>query len=71
MTTTDPNFPRPSPDYLRLHAACARIANLSGAAMYVNSMYRYLDDQDVLENDESSAMMALRNWGQYVKEYGQ
>ncbi|KAG6369984.1 hypothetical protein JVT61DRAFT_12620 [Boletus reticuloceps] len=32
ITTTDPTLPRPSPDYLRLHAACARVAHLSGAA---------------------------------------
>ncbi|KAF8551780.1 hypothetical protein OG21DRAFT_1498864 [Imleria badia] len=71
MTTTDAHLPRPSPDYLRLHAAFARIANLSGAVGYVNSMSTDLDDPYVLENDRSPAMMALRNWGQYTKEYGQ
>ncbi|KAF8551727.1 hypothetical protein OG21DRAFT_1466832 [Imleria badia] len=71
MTTTDSDLPRPSPDYLRLHASCARIANLSGATRYVESLYSDLDDQDVLENNESSVMMALRNWRQYVNEYGQ
>ena len=43
MTTTDPDLPRPSPDYLRLRAACARIAHFSGVAEYVVSLYRDLD----------------------------
>jgi hypothetical protein len=57
MTTTDPNLQRPSPNYLRLHAACARVAHLSGAAEYVASLYRNLDDKGVLANDGSSAMV--------------
>ena len=56
MTTTDPGLPRPSPNYLCLHAACARIAHLSGAAEYVESAYRDLDDKAVLADDGSSSM---------------
>lgn len=43
MTTLNPDLPRPSPDYLCLRAACARIAHLSGVAEYVVSLYRDLD----------------------------
>ncbi|KAG9308905.1 hypothetical protein JVU11DRAFT_11365 [Chiua virens] len=43
MTTADLNLPRPSPDYLRLRAACARVAHLSGVSEYVLSLYRDFD----------------------------
>jgi hypothetical protein len=56
MTSTDPRLPRPSPDYLRLHAACARVAHLSGAGAYVGAMYRASEDRGVLAQDGSSAM---------------
>jgi len=33
-------LPLPNPAYLNLHAACCRIAHMSGAAEYLNQMDR-------------------------------
>ncbi|KAI1791663.1 hypothetical protein LXA43DRAFT_389198 [Ganoderma leucocontextum] len=33
------NFPLPNPTYLHIHAACSRIATLSGALKHLNSFY--------------------------------
>lgn len=54
FTTPNPtNLPLPSPDYLALHAACAKVAYLSGANEYIN---RILSDKEmkVLSEDGSS-----------------
>lgn len=42
FTTEQRDFPLPSPRYLEIHAACCRVAYMSGAAGY----YRKLDDDD-------------------------
>ncbi|TFK66209.1 hypothetical protein BDN72DRAFT_844621 [Pluteus cervinus] len=55
FTTTDPNLPVPSPRYLEIHAACARIAHLSGAAEYIESVLRDYEEITVLADDGSSA----------------
>ncbi|KAF8551728.1 hypothetical protein OG21DRAFT_1486758 [Imleria badia] len=60
LTTTDPSLPRPSPQYLRLHAACARVANLSGAAEYADSFYGDSGDKGIgVLADDGSATMDL------------
>ena len=56
----------PSKDYLKLHASCARIAHLSGAADIIEKWDRERDESDVLASDGSqsnlleNALMALQ-----------
>ena len=47
----------PDPRYLALHAACARVAHLSGAAEYIERRYRELEDIKVLARNGTSADM--------------
>ncbi|KAM6503500.1 hypothetical protein JOM56_000443 [Amanita muscaria] len=56
FTTPDPiNLPLPSRDYLALHAACAKVAHLSAAAEYLDSVFRDIEKMPVLSEDGSSA----------------
>ncbi|KAF9233591.1 hypothetical protein BU15DRAFT_90278 [Melanogaster broomeanus] len=56
FTTPDPEeFPLPSPTYLRIHAACAKVAKLSGAGDYIDNLSRELEELRVLSNDGTSA----------------
>ncbi|TFK32193.1 hypothetical protein BDQ12DRAFT_692868 [Crucibulum laeve] len=58
FTTSDPiKLPVPSPTYLAMHAACAKIAHLSGAAEYTNKFYRDMEDSTTLDADGASAHM--------------
>ncbi|KAH9910957.1 uncharacterized protein B0H18DRAFT_842565, partial [Fomitopsis serialis] len=58
FTTPDPEkLPLPSPDYLRLHAAAARVAHLSGAGEYIDKLLRDMEETRVLSNDGSSALL--------------
>ncbi|KAG2012322.1 hypothetical protein CC2G_012350 [Coprinopsis cinerea AmutBmut pab1-1] len=53
--SSDPeNLPLPSPRYLEIHAAFARIAHFSGATDYIDRIMRDLEDKTVLANDGSS-----------------
>jgi hypothetical protein len=45
----------PNPDYLRIHAACCRIAHLSGAAEQIDKVLEDLEAMPVLSEDGSSA----------------
>ncbi|EPS99341.1 hypothetical protein FOMPIDRAFT_1124548, partial [Fomitopsis schrenkii] len=45
----------PNPRYFRIHAACCRVAHLSGAAEYLREVYQDMESLDVLANDGSSA----------------
>ena len=57
MTFTSPDpliFPFPSQQLLALHAACAKVANASGAGEHIEKCDRDADDLDVLETDGSS-----------------
>ena len=47
-------LPVPSPAYLAIHAACAKVAHLSGAAEYINKFYH---DSKILTPDGASASM--------------
>lgn len=47
-------YPLPNPYYLRIHAACARIAHLSGVDHYVNAFLQDLDNAYALASDGSS-----------------
>ena len=54
--TPDPvKLPLPSPSYLELHAACCRVANLSGASEYIHAILSDMEDNQVL----SRSQMAL------------
>jgi hypothetical protein len=48
-------LPVPSQAYLELHAACCRVANLSGAGEYIDTILRDMEDIQVLSQDGTSA----------------
>ncbi|KAI0324738.1 hypothetical protein GY45DRAFT_1349243 [Cubamyces sp. BRFM 1775] len=50
-----PELPLPSPRYPEVHAACCRIAHMSGAADYLDLIYRHMDELKVLANNGASA----------------
>ncbi|KAJ8475089.1 hypothetical protein ONZ51_g6793 [Trametes cubensis] len=50
-----PGLPLPSPRYLEVHAACCRVAHMSGAAEYLDLIYRHMEELQVLENNGGSA----------------
>ncbi|KAH9031324.1 hypothetical protein EDB85DRAFT_2089767 [Lactarius pseudohatsudake] len=55
LTSADPRLPLPNPDYLEIHAACCRVAHLSGAGEYMDKVLEDLEDSRVLSQDGSSA----------------
>ncbi|THH07530.1 hypothetical protein EW146_g9291 [Bondarzewia mesenterica] len=55
FTSTDPALPLPEPRYLRLHAACAKVAHLSGAGEYIDTVFRDIEEMPVLANNGASA----------------
>jgi hypothetical protein len=59
FTSSDPTrYPDlPSPKLLALHAACAKVAHLSGAGEYVDSLDRDRDRLGVLALDGSSSVV--------------
>ncbi|KAI6047011.1 hypothetical protein EDC04DRAFT_2557393 [Pisolithus marmoratus] len=53
FSTPDPKkLPLPSPMYLAIHAACAKVAHLSGAAQYIADIFRHMEDILVLAGME-------------------
>jgi len=58
FTTPDQDkLPVPSPTYLAIHAACAKVAHLSGAAECIDKLYRDMDDSTTLDPHGASALM--------------
>ncbi|TDL22066.1 hypothetical protein BD410DRAFT_789150 [Rickenella mellea] len=56
FTTRDPaKLPVPSPTYLAIHATCAKVANLSGAADYIDKLDQDMEDIMTLDPDSASA----------------
>ncbi|KAG5650573.1 hypothetical protein H0H81_011760 [Sphagnurus paluster] len=51
------NFPVPSPAYLPIHAACAKVARFSGAAACIDRLYQAMEDATTLDLDGGSAEM--------------
>ncbi|KAK7439333.1 hypothetical protein VKT23_017559 [Stygiomarasmius scandens] len=49
-----PVLPMPSKEYLSLHAACAKVANMSGAAEYLEDLDREREEGKTLAADGSS-----------------
>lgn len=57
FTTPDPiQLTVPNPQLLELHAACARVARLSGAGEYIEKVLMELEDSKVLAKDGGSAL---------------
>jgi hypothetical protein len=60
FVTSDPKeMPVPNPLYLRLHAACAKIAHMSGMGELIDHWENELDEMDVLASDGSSMPLLL------------
>lgn len=57
FSTSDPALPLPSRDYLAIHAACARIAHMSGAAEYIQKVLRDVEEIKVLAEDGGSTRL--------------
>jgi len=58
VTFTTPDevkLPVPSPEYLAIHAACAKVAHLSGAGEHIDKILREMEDTKVLSKDGASA----------------
>ncbi|KXN83933.1 hypothetical protein AN958_00797 [Leucoagaricus sp. SymC.cos] len=56
FTTPDPEkLPVPSPIYLAIHAACAKVAHLSGAAARIDEFYQDMEDGKTLDPNGASA----------------
>ena len=58
VTFTTPDaarLPVPKREYLELHATCAKVAHLSGAAEYVDRILEDTEDVRVLSSDGGSA----------------
>jgi len=56
--TPDPvKFPVPSAVYLSIHAACAKVAHLSGAGACIDKFYQDMDDSTTLDPNGASAEM--------------
>jgi len=49
--------PPPDPQLLALHATCARVAHMSGAAEFFDKLERDAEETDVLAFDGSSARL--------------
>lgn len=45
------DLPLPNPEWLRIHATCARIAHMSGAAEYMDTAIRRMEEIQVLSED--------------------
>ena len=58
FSTSDPeNLPVPARELLALHATCCKVAHLSGAAEYIDEIYRDADKLGVLPADGTSGDM--------------
>lgn len=50
-----PDLPLPNPRYLHIHAACCRVAHLSGAVDYIDRIASEAEEAEVLATDGASA----------------
>ena len=56
LMSLDPaTLPIPSPELIASHAACAKVAHLSGASAYIDRLDQDADDLDVLACDGGSS----------------
>ncbi|KAI6008098.1 hypothetical protein F5J12DRAFT_826633 [Pisolithus orientalis] len=66
FSTTDPELSLPSSTYLAIHAACAKVAHLSGAGEHILKTFRDMGDMGVLAEDGGSGELlcqALQSQG--------
>ncbi|KIM35289.1 hypothetical protein M413DRAFT_32596 [Hebeloma cylindrosporum] len=56
-TTDEVKLPVPSPTYLAIHAACAKVVHLSGAAEYIDKLDRDMERCMTLDPDGASASL--------------
>jgi hypothetical protein len=54
LSSTNPALPLPNPKYLALHAACAKVAHLSGAGEHLDAILREMETTNVLSQDGRS-----------------
>ncbi|KDQ09866.1 hypothetical protein BOTBODRAFT_147975 [Botryobasidium botryosum FD-172 SS1] len=67
FTTTDPELlPLPNPRYLAYHAACARIAHMSGIVEYIEQYIQDVENSDTLAADGSSADWLCTRLGRFI-----
>jgi hypothetical protein len=59
FTSQHPSYDLPDPQYLRMHAACCRVAHMSGAGGYVADILDELEEGEtrVLSEGGSSAKL--------------
>ncbi|KAI5999985.1 hypothetical protein EDD15DRAFT_2362515 [Pisolithus albus] len=56
FSTPDPDkYPLPNPTYLAIHATCAKVAHLSGAAEHIEEVFRRMEDTLALAEDGGSS----------------
>jgi hypothetical protein len=55
FTTSNPLLELPDPRFIAIHATCCRAAHLSGAAKYIDDIYRKTEMTYVLADNGSSA----------------
>jgi len=55
FTSSNPLLELPDPRFIAIHAACCRVAHLSGAAEYIEDIYRKTEMTYVLADNGSSA----------------
>lgn len=55
--STNPSIPLPNAHYLKVHAACAKVAHLSGVAEYLETILDEWEERPVLAGDGGSAEM--------------
>ncbi len=57
LTSQHPSLPLPNRTFLAIHAACCRIANLSGATEYIDESLEKMDDIGVLTKGNLSTQV--------------
>ena len=67
--STRPDLLLPNPVYLRIHAACCRVAHLSGAGEVIDKVLEDLEDIRVLSKDGSSAHLLSFALQPYSREF--
>lgn len=60
------DHPLPNPQYLFIHAACCRVAHLSGAAKYLDEIFLDMEELSVLAEDGASANSLVYALHQFV-----
>lgn len=54
------NLPVPSPDFLALHATCAKVTHFSGAGAYLDELDQDVEDLGVLADEGGSVDVLIQ-----------